>query len=100
MPSPRDPNTPPPRTRRRPEVMPGGWLWLVLLVLLVLVMVLFLGIGSGTPIDYSDLLRLAEAGKTTGGNNIIKRVVFVGADRLEGELQDDARSYMTDKVDP
>jgi ATP-dependent metalloprotease FtsH len=81
--------------------MPGGWLWLVLLILLVLVMIFFLGIGSGSPIDYSDLLRLAEVGKTAGGNTIIKRVVFVGTDRLEGELQDDARSYMTgDKVDP
>jgi cell division protease FtsH len=100
MPAPRDPNAPPTRTRRRPEVMPGGWLWLVLLILLVLVMLFFVGFGSGSVIDYSDMLKLAEVGKTNNGNKVIKRVVFVGTDRIEGELQEDARSYLNgDKVD-
>jgi cell division protease FtsH len=81
--------------------MPGGWLWLVLLILLVLVMMFFIGFGTGTVIDYSDMIKLAQAGKNPGGsNNIIKKVVFVGTDRIEGELQEDARSYLTgDKVD-
>jgi len=81
--------------------MPGGWLWLVLLVLLVLAMIFFLGIGSGSTIDYSDVKTLAEAGNTPTGNNIIKRVVFLGPDRLEGELQENWRDYVAgDKVDP
>jgi ATP-dependent metalloprotease FtsH len=86
--------------------MPGGWLWLVLLILLVLVMMFFIGIGPGSVIDYSDVLHLAQAGKVGDGksgesNNIIKRVVFVGTDRLEGELTEDARNYMAaDKLDP
>ena len=68
--------------------MPGGWLWLVMLVLLVLVMVFFLGIGTGTAIDYSDVLQLAEAGNAAAENTVIKRIVLVGPDRLEGELTD------------
>src|SRR5262249_7238231 len=91
---PRDPNSPPSRNRRRPEAMPGGWLWLVLLVLIVLVMVFFLNFNSGTVIDYSDVLLLAPAGDTETGNNVVKRVVFIGTDRLEGELQEEARNYL------
>src|SRR5262245_4121509 len=101
MPPPRDPNSPSSKNRRRPEVMPGGWLWLVLLVLLVLVMMFFINFGSGSVIDYTDVLRMAQAGKTTTGNAIIKRVVFVGTDRLTGELQPEAKDYLNgDKVDP
>jgi cell division protease FtsH len=102
MPSPRDPNAPPGgRNRRRPEVMPGGWLWLVLLVLLVMVMMFFVSSFGGSLIDYSDMLRLAQAGHVPGGNTIIKRVVFVGNDRIEGDLQEDFRQYLDgDKVKP
>ena len=46
MPAPRDPNSPSGKNRRRPEVMPGGWLWLVLLILLVLVMMFFISFGQ------------------------------------------------------
>jgi cell division protease FtsH len=104
MPSPRDPNAPPSNRRRRPEVMPGGWLWLVMLVLLVLVMVFFLGIG-GPAVDYSDVLQLAEAGNSATENTVIKRIVLVGPDRLEGELTDSAREYLSgtkadSKLDP
>jgi cell division protease FtsH len=81
--------------------MPGGWLWLVLLVLLVLVMVFFLGVGSGSAIDYSDVLVLAKAGNSTNPNSIIKRIVFIGPDRLEGELTEEARDYVSgNKTDP
>ena len=101
MPPPRDPNSPSSKNRRRPEVMPGGWLWLVLLVLLVLVMMFFINFGQGSVVDYSDVRFLAQAGKSPTGNTVIKRVVFVGTDRLEGELQEGARDYLTgDKVDP
>src|SRR5437899_6011040 len=101
MPAPRDPNSPSGKKSRRPEIMPGGWLWLVLLILLVLVMMFFINFGQGSVIDYSDVVRLAQAGKNPAGNTVIKRVVFVGPDRLEGELQDSARDYLTgDKVDP
>jgi cell division protease FtsH len=101
MPLPRDPNAPPRKNRKRPEVMPGGWLWLILLIMLVLVMVYILGIGNSSTIDYSDVPRLAEAGKTQTGNTVIKRIVFIGADRLEGELQPEWEEYVTgSKVDP
>src|SRR5438093_8874106 len=101
MPPPRDPNSPSSKNRRRPEVMPGGWLWLVLLVLLVLVMMFFINFGSGSVVDYTDVLRMAQVGKTASGNVIIKRIVFVGTDRLTGELQEGAQAYLTgDKVDP
>src|SRR6266481_4502351 len=101
MPPPRDPNSPSSKNRRRPEVMPGGWLWLVLLVLLVLVMMFFINFGGGSVVDYTDVLRLAQAGKTPTGNVVIKRIVFIGTDRLTGELQPEAQAYLTgDKVDP
>jgi cell division protease FtsH len=81
--------------------MPGGWLWLVLLVMLVLAMVFFIGFGSGNVIDYSDVLRLAQAGKRPEGNAVIKRIEFVGADRLTGELTENAREYLANaKEDP
>ncbi len=101
MPSPRDPNAPPRKNRRRPEVMPGGWLWLVLLIMLALGMLLFFGIGT-VPLDYSELCLLAEAGKTDkGSNKIIKRIAFIGSDKLEGELYADWREVITgDKLDP
>src|SRR5262245_15055938 len=100
MPPPRDPSAPPTKNRRRPEAMPGGWLWLVLLILLVMVMIFFVGFGSGTTIDYSDVERLAEAGKTASGNSIIKRVDIIG-DRLEGELHEEWRNVIaSDRIDP
>jgi cell division protease FtsH len=95
MPAPRDPNTPSGKNRRRPEVVPGGWVWLVLLILLVLVMMFVFNFSNGPTIDYSDVLLLAEAGKTPTGNAVIKRIVFTGTDRLEGELQENARDYLT-----
>src|SRR6516162_6301784 len=97
MAPPRDPNAPSSKNRRRPEVMPGGWLWLVLLILLVLVMMFFISFGSGSAIDYSDVILLARAGKTDAGNNVIKRIVFIGDDQLEGELQEGARDYLAGK---
>src|SRR5580693_1338129 len=101
MPAPRDPNAPPSKNRRRPEVMPGGWLWLVLLILLVLVMMFFINFGQGSVIDISDVRYLAEAGKSPTGNTVIKHVDFIGSDRLEGELQPEAKSYLEgDKVNP
>jgi cell division protease FtsH len=82
--------------------MPGGWLWLVLLILLVLVMMFFISFGQGSVVDISDVRLLAEAGGASPtGNTVIKRVDFIGTDRLEGELQPDARAYLEgDKVHP
>src|SRR5262245_36709248 len=100
MPPPRDPNAPPSKNRRRPEVMPGGWLWLVLLILLVLVMLFFV-VGNTSGVDYSEVKKLAEAGKTETGNNIIKRAAISGTDRIQRELQDDWRRYAGgEKTDP
>src|SRR5437016_3183787 len=101
MPPPRDPSSPPSKNRRRPEVMPGGWLWLVLLILLVSAMLFFVGFGGSSEIGYSELKRLAEAGKRDKRNVIVFHVDFVGTDRLQGELQADWKSYAGgDKTDP
>src|ERR1700733_8762760 len=97
MPAPRDPNAPPSKNRRRrPEVMPGGWLLLVLLIMIVLALMFFVNTFASSSIDYSEVRKLAEAGKPVGGGNnlVIKRVNFIGADRLEGELSKDWRDYV------
>ena len=88
MPAPREQPNPPGRRRPRPEVMPGNWLWLVLLVLLILVFVLMFGFGSPSPIDYSLFIQLAEEGRkdATKENVNIKKAVFIGPDRIEGEF--------------
>src|SRR5438270_6227174 len=107
MPPPREQPNPPGRKGRRPEApMPGSWLWLVVLLLLVLVLFVTVGVGSGPAIAISDLYALAEQGKKLAEedakknpdrkregkleNKIIKKVWFVGQERLEGELQDNA----------
>jgi cell division protease FtsH len=102
MPAPRDPNAPSSKNRRRPEVMPGGWIWLAILILLVLIMLVFGSFFSqASPVDISDVRYLAKAGEAPAGNNVIKRIDFIGVDRLEGELQPDAKSYLDgDKVKP
>src|ERR1043166_4906360 len=67
MPSPRE--QPGPRSRRRQDTMPGGWLWIVVLLLLAVVLWITVG-GSGTgTLDYSDFLKLVNAQK-------IAKVVF------------------------
>src|SRR5262245_52828625 len=106
MPSPREQPSPPGgKQRRRPDVMPGGWLWLVLLILLVLVILVTLGFPNANTLGYSEFEELAKQGqnvldrppqekkgeapasdKIILPNKVIKKVVFVGADRLEGEI--------------
>jgi cell division protease FtsH len=101
MPSPREQPTPPSRNRRRPETpAPGSWLWLVLLLMLVLVLLFTVGIGSSTNLMFSEVVRIAEQGRNPTGKNKdgqvegenknIKRVVFVGTDRIEGEFTENA----------
>src|SRR6516225_4762490 len=103
MPSPREQPTPPSRNRRRPETpAPGSWLWLVLLLMLVLILLFTVGIGSSTNLMFSDVVRIAEDGRVLkfqakrpgeedkGENKNIKRVVFIGYDRLEGEFTEKA----------
>src|SRR5215831_12966042 len=93
MPSPREQPNPPSRNRRRPETpAPGSWLWLVLLLMLVLVLLFTVGMGSGTAVMYSQFMAVAkkgavaEEGKPAHKNINIKKVVFVGTERLEGEF--------------
>ncbi len=88
MPSPREqPNFN--RNRRRPEVMPGGWMWLVLLLLLFGVLFYTLGFPSPGIIDYTDFEKLVREGK-------IARVVFKGNDRLLAEFKEG----VIDTLDP
>ena len=78
---PRQPSSNPRNNRRRPSPgMPGGWLWLIL-VATVLVMLFVVNYDSGTAIDYSDFWALVQ-------NKNVKRVVFMGNDRILGEIQD------------
>ena len=90
MPSPREQPNPPGKNRRRPDVMPGGWLWLILLIVLVLVLLVTLGFPNTSVLGYSDFVDLVKQGKKDNlPNTIIKKVVFVGPDRLEVEVHDD-----------
>ncbi len=75
----REQQTPPGNRRRRPEVMPGGWLWLLLLMIVVLFLYFGVGnfVGSST-VDYSDFMKLVEEGH-------FERVTL-SADRIHGEL--------------
>src|SRR5206468_44030 len=104
MPSPREQPNPPSRNRRRPESpAPGSWLWLVLLLMLVLVLLFTVGIGSSTNLIFSEVVRIAEEGRVVkakaqrpgeedkGENTNIKRVVFIGDDRMEGEFLENAK---------
>src|SRR5204863_6836225 len=88
---PREQPSPQGKNRRRPDVMPGGWLWLVLLILLVIVILFTLGMPNANTIGYTEFTELARQGKNedTRTNTNIKKVAFVGADRLEGEITDE-----------
>jgi cell division protease FtsH len=81
MPSPREQPSPPNNRRRRPEVMPGGWLWLVILVLLVGILWMALGLGGGNAIEYSDFLQILDAG-------VVTKVVAIGKESpvIQGEV--------------
>jgi cell division protease FtsH len=96
MPSPREQPNPPSRNRRRQEApAPGSWLWLVLLLMLVLVLLFTIGMGSGTSIMYSQFREIVTSGMTkeAGGvtNRNVKKVVFVGNERIEGEFKEKAQ---------
>jgi cell division protease FtsH len=84
MPSPREPQTPPNKGRRRPEAGLGGWLWLVILVLLVGFLYLAFGFGNSSVIDWSDFRELIHEGK-------VKTVTIVGKEpaKIVGELRED-----------
>src|SRR5438046_2330209 len=87
---PREQPNPPGKNRRRPDVMPGGWLWLVLLILLVLGLLVMVGFPNATMIEYSEFEDLARQGHKKDKdepNFIIKKVTIIGTDRLEGELR-------------
>src|SRR5262249_28669570 len=52
----------------------------------VLVLLFTVGMGSGTSVMYSQFLAVAKQGAAAGKNTNIKKVVFVGNERLEGEF--------------
>lgn len=89
MPSPREQPNLPNRNRRRPEVMPGGWMWLVLLLLLFGVLFFTIGYPSPGNIDYTAFVKLVKDGK-------IARVIFRGNDRLLAEFKEG----VLDTLDP
>jgi cell division protease FtsH len=86
MPPQREQQNPPPgNRRRRPDPVPGGWLWLILLLILVFVLYYALGFGSPGTIDYS-----SEFLGVLVKNGLVKKVVFVGSNKIEGEVKDKA----------
>src|SRR5262245_12835042 len=104
MPSPREQPNPPSRNRRRQDPpAPGSWLWLVLLLMLVFGLLFLVGTGSGASVPYSDFLQIAAKGAPPEGkakdkqggeappaeNHNIEKVVFIGPERIEGELKKD-----------
>src|SRR5712692_1804644 len=67
--------------RRQGPVMPSGWLWLVLLGM-GMFMVWMWEATTSNPVDYSDLLNLAEAKQ-------LSKVTFVSREgKINGELRD------------
>src|SRR5262245_27564938 len=92
MPPPREQPNPPGKGRRRPDVVPSGWIWLVLLIVLVFALLVTMGFGNAANINYSNFWQLAQKGKDKDQlqNTNIKKVVFIGLDKIEGELQESA----------
>lgn len=85
MPPQRD-QQPSPGHRRRPEVMPGGWLWLLLLAGVVLFLAWLMGVGNIPTIDYkTEFLDLLVNEK------VVRKVTFIGQNRIKGELYKNAR---------
>jgi cell division protease FtsH len=80
MSSPRD-SGPPPRQRRRPEPMPGGWLWVIVLLLFAGVLWVLLGSTGPTSIPYTDFIDLAQ-------KQAFKQVVIRGVSRVVGEFKE------------
>src|SRR6476659_5963377 len=66
---PRDQPSPPNRSRRRQETMPGGWLWVIVLLLLGIVMWVTVGGPSYGTIDFSDFEKLVKKDQ-------VKKVTF------------------------
>src|SRR5436190_1132985 len=94
MPSPREQPTPPGKNRRRPDSLPSGWLWAILMIGMVLAMLYFLQSGGPAMLTYSEFMQLAKDGapqdKVKGKNTNFLQATLI-ADRVEAELQKDAR---------
>jgi len=81
-------NTPPPAPQAQPgpganpkkasPLLPGGWIALVVLTVLA---VLYFVSGQAREVTYSEFTQLIESGQ-------VKKAVFIGSDRVEGELRD------------
>ena len=83
MPSPRE--QPGPRSRRRQDTMPGGWLWIVVLLLLAVVLWITVGGSTTGTLEYSDFLKLVN-------NQKLSKVTFrEGSHTLTAELDTAAR---------
>jgi cell division protease FtsH len=93
---PSDPNPTPPsrspsdksRRRQNPGVN-GSWIWLVLVLIVIYLAVSTLP-STGRKLDYGDFIQLLN-------NGALKRVVLVGAERIDGELRDDVRKALKDE---
>src|SRR6516162_228107 len=96
-----DPNpspTPSPtgKPRRRPAPGVGGnWVWLVILLLLG-GMFLASSFNSTNSVEYSDFLRLLDEEKNEKETKYLKKITFVGNDRLLVEVKD--KDKLPDKI--
>lgn len=75
---PQPPSNLSPTPRRASPWLPGGW---IVLVVLVVLGIMYLLHDTTRDIDYSQFVELIEAGQ-------VKRLVFIGTDRVEGEVRD------------
>jgi cell division protease FtsH len=80
MPSPRE--QPNPRSRRRQDTMPGGWLWVVVLLLLAVVLWITVGGQNTGTLEFSDFQKLVKIGK------VAKVTFHEGSHNLTAELGD------------
>src|SRR5437870_1035816 len=84
MPPPR-PTPPPGEPRRRPSpAMSNGWvIWVVLIGMAMLMFWVIEAFKTAERIEYSQFWKLLD-------DNKIKKVTFVGKDKITGALKDDA----------
>jgi cell division protease FtsH len=92
MPPPREQPSPSNKNRRRPEVMPGGWLWLVILALLVGILYFAL-VPPKNSIEYRDFLTLLQDG-------YVKSITTVGKDpvQINGEVYKEKIKNLKDET--
>src|SRR3984957_19404522 len=72
------PGAPGPGTKKGSPLLPGGW---IILVIATVLAVVYFSSGQYREIEYGQFTDLVNAGQ-------VKKIVFIGSDRIEGEIRD------------